>query len=150
MQSHPPRSSLERGRTVQARGRDAMACGRGERWQGYGSNSNLPGGMCSGTGSYCIKVPAASGAGFMRSKISRISRFVSRRPWQMEARPQDSHRKPARSSSDPTPPLSLAAIRGVSYHRPFGPSKSNRVVILTSGQSHLRRDPHACCSPAPP
>ena len=81
----------------------------------------------------------------MRSKISSISRFVSRRPWQMAARPQDSHRKSARSSSDPTP-LSPAAIRGVSYHRPFGPSKSIRVVVLASGQFHRRRDPHACCS----
>ncbi|KAG2571811.1 hypothetical protein PVAP13_7KG120490 [Panicum virgatum] len=44
-----------------------------------------------------------------------------------------------------TPPPSPAAIRGVSYHCLFGPSKSSRVVVLASGQFHRRRDPHACC-----
>ena len=45
-----------------------------------------------------------------------------------------------------TPLPSPAAIRGVSYHRPFGPSKSSRVVVLATGQFQRRRDPHACCS----
>ena len=104
MQSRPSRhSSRERGRTVQARGESPWPVGEEIDGRGMVPIPNLPSSMCLGTGSYCIEVPAASGAGFMRSNISRISRFVSRRPWQMAARPQDSHRKPARSSSDPTP-----------------------------------------------
>ena len=63
--SRPSRhSSRERGRTVQARGETPWPVGEEIDGRGMVPIPNLPSSMCLGTGSYCIEVPAASGAAF--------------------------------------------------------------------------------------
>ena len=127
-----------------------MACGRGDRWQGYGSNSKPPrqhvfrdGELLHRSSSGerdCVSCAAKSVAS-LRSCQAGHGKWAARpQPQATEHELMDkpnSRRKPARSSCYSFLMLLLP------HHLT---SKKSRVVVLASGQFHLRRDPHACCS----